>query len=65
MHILVNGVASDVCSGTLAQALENLGYHDAIVATALNGSFVPAARREMTVLAEGDALEILAPMQGG
>lgn len=65
MHILVNGVARDVCAGTLAQALEILGYRDAIVATALNGSFVPASRREVAVLAEGDALEILAPMQGG
>ena len=65
MHILVNGATRDVRAATLAQALEALGYRQAIVATALNGTFVPAHRRDATALAEGDALEILAPMQGG
>ena len=65
MHILVNGDAHDVRATTLSQALDALGYQQAIVATALNGSFVPADRREATTLADGDALEILAPMQGG
>jgi len=65
MHLLVNGTAHDVRATTLSQALEALGYRQAIVATALNGSFVPADRRHATVLADGDALEILAPMQGG
>jgi sulfur carrier protein len=49
----------------LSQALDALGYRQAIVATALNGIFVPADRRGTTMLADGDALEILAPMQGG
>jgi sulfur carrier protein len=65
MHILVNGDAHDVRATTLAQALDALGYRQAIVATALNGVFVPADRRDATALADGDALEILAPMQGG
>ncbi|EIL89318.1 thiamine biosynthesis protein ThiS [Rhodanobacter fulvus Jip2] len=65
MHILVNGAAHDVCATTLAQALDALGYRRAIVATALNGAFVPTDHRDTTALAEGDALEILAPMQGG
>ncbi len=65
MHLLVNGAAHDVPAATLSQALEVLGYRQAIVATALNGSFVPADRRETTALSDGDALGILAPMQGG
>jgi sulfur carrier protein len=65
MHILVNGAARDVRATTVSQALDALGYRQAIVATALNGSFVPADRRHTTALADGDALEILAPMQGG
>lgn len=65
MRLFVNGVAREVAATTLAQALGALDYGEAIVATALNGSFVPASRRDSTVLADGDALEILAPMQGG
>ena len=65
MHLLVNGAAHDVRATTLSQALDALGYRQAIVATALNGIFVPADRRETTTLADGDALEILAPTQGG
>jgi sulfur carrier protein len=65
MHLFVNGAAHDVRATTLSQALDALGYRQAIVATALNGVFVPADRRDATALADGDALEILAPMQGG
>jgi sulfur carrier protein len=49
----------------LAEALAELGWRDARVATALNGDFLPKAAREATALTEGDRLEVLAPMQGG
>ena len=49
----------------LAEALAELGYAGAVVATAVNEAFVPAAVRAQTVLVDGDRLEILAPMQGG
>lgn len=65
MHITVNGVARAIRATTLARALDELDYHQAIVATAVNGRFVAASQRHTTALAEGDALEILAPMQGG
>jgi sulfur carrier protein len=42
-----------------------LGYGEAVVATALNGEFVPVSSRNEARLTEGDRLEILAPMQGG
>jgi sulfur carrier protein len=65
MKIEVNGAPRDVAPGTLAEALEALGWGDMRVATALNGSFVPAAARGQTRLAEGDRLEVLTAMQGG
>lgn len=65
MQIIVNGVGQELRATTLAQALDELDYGDTIVATALNGRFVAAAGRGSTELANGDILEILAPMQGG
>ena len=65
MKILVNGDAREVSAASLAAALEELGLGQAVVATALNGEFVAAAARESTGLADGDRVEVLAPMQGG
>ncbi len=65
MRILVNGAWRDTGAVNLAGALEELGYADTVVATALNGEFVPAGSRPEARLTEGDRLEILAPMQGG
>jgi len=65
MQIIVNGVERKLRATTLAQALDELDYGDTIIATALNGRFVAAAARPSTALANGDALEIVAPMQGG
>ncbi|MEO7067642.1 MAG: sulfur carrier protein ThiS [Rhodanobacter sp.] len=65
MHILVNGVPHEVLASNCSHALEELGYAQTIVATALNGTFLSASERENIALSDGDALEILAPMQGG
>ena len=66
MQILVNGAARDVSqAANLAAALAELGFADAVVATAVNGQFVPAGARSGVVLEYGDQLEVLAPMQGG
>jgi sulfur carrier protein len=65
MRIQVNGAWREVASAVLAAALADLGYGDAVVTTAVNGEFVAAAARAHTQLAEGDRLEVLAPMQGG
>ena len=65
MKIIVNGQLLDVSVTLLEAALGELGYGEARVATALNGEFVPVAARAATALADGDRLEVLAPMQGG
>ena len=65
MRIFVNGNRHDIEPATLALALNALGYGGKKIATAVNGRFVPQAARQSTELADGDQLEIVAPMQGG
>lgn len=65
MKILVNGVSRETEAVKLAAALGELGYGEQVVATAVNGEFVSAEARAHTKLAEGDRVEVLAPMQGG
>jgi sulfur carrier protein len=65
MKIIVNGDVRSVSAACLADALEELGFDGAVVATAVNEEFVTAASREDTQLSDGDRLEVLAPMQGG
>lgn len=63
--VRVNGEERLTQAISLADLLEETGYGSARVATAVNGAFVPARMREGTVLAEGDAIEVVAPRQGG
>lgn len=65
MRILVNGEWRETGAAQLSAALEELGYGHSIVSTAVNGEFVAAQARAGTSLAEGDRIEVLAPMQGG
>jgi sulfur carrier protein len=65
MNILVNNEAREIAGRSLADALEELGYGDAVIGTAVNGDFVPARTRAALILREGDRLELLAPMRGG
>lgn len=65
MKIEVNGEAREVAASQLDAVLAELGWGEAKVATALNGTFVPAAARSATTLGDGDRLEVLSAMQGG
>jgi len=65
MTLLLNGAPHEIAGKTLAEALSELGYAGRIVATAVNGDFVPARRRAEVALNEGDRIEVVAPMQGG
>lgn len=65
MRLVVNGEAREVAADTLAALLSELDYAGNWLATALNGDVVPAAARPHCRLAEGDRVEILAPMKGG
>lgn len=65
MKITVNAKPYEVSATDLQSVLDELGFAAATVATALNGSFVARSARAGIKLAEGDRLEVLAPMQGG
>ena len=65
MRLFVNGVEQEIAADTLAATLLRLDYGEARVATALNGVFVPARKRDETAVREGDRIEIVAPRQGG
>jgi sulfur carrier protein len=65
MTIILNGEACEVTASVLAEALAELGYGTACIATAVNGAFVTAASRASTMLNAGDAVEVVAPRQGG
>jgi sulfur carrier protein len=70
MRVIVNGkpreTGAATLAGLLAEFLQSLGApSDARVATALNGEFAPKGKRAVTLLNDGDRIEIVAPMQGG
>ncbi|MBU2360875.1 MAG: sulfur carrier protein ThiS [Alphaproteobacteria bacterium] len=65
MKLQLNGAAIESQVTTLADLLVAEGFGDAKVATAVNGTFVPALARFNHALTPGDAIEVLAPMQGG
>jgi sulfur carrier protein len=65
LHLVVNGQPHEAPAGsTLAQLVERLQPR-APFAVAVNLQFVPRARYADTPLAEGDTIEIIAPVTGG
>ena len=65
MQILLNGERVTTDAHTLDELCAKLGFGEAKVATAINGSFVAATARERTTLSDADEVEIVAPRQGG
>ena len=65
MKLQLNGAPIVVEEKILADVLVAQGFGGAKVATAVNGTFVPASSRATHVLRDGDSIEVLAPMQGG
>ncbi len=63
--ITVNGERTETPARTLAELVAAGGFAETQVATALNGDFVARGARAATLLTEGDAVEIVAPRQGG
>ena len=65
MRIRVNGRLLEVQATTLAGLLEELGYGDSKVGTAINQDYVRDRDRGAKMLEDGDAVEIVTPRQGG
>ena len=64
--VSVDGRTLQLAPGsTLATLLEQLGHAPAEVATAVNGGFVARERRDMQLLADGDAVLLFQPIVGG
>lgn len=65
MRICVNGRPLEVAATTLSSLLQELGYADQKVGTAVNQEFVRDKDRADIRLRDGDAVEIVTPRQGG
>ena len=65
MQILLNGKGYTTEASDLDELCATLGFADAKIATAMNGSFVAASERKATKLADAAEIEIVAPRQGG
>lgn len=65
MKIIINGQPLEVEAAALDGIILELGFADQRVAVARNGEFVLKGEWETTAIEAGDALEVLAPMQGG
>ena len=65
MRLIVNGTAMDAPAADLTRLIEALELDPSVVATAVNGDFVPRSERNAVTLRDGDQVEILSPRQGG
>lgn len=66
MKIIVNGKERLLDAPlNLYDILEQEGVIEMMIAVARNGAFVPRGEYRTTALKDGDAIEIVAPMQGG
>jgi len=66
MQITLNGEPTEVADRvTVRSLLRSLELADAAIAIAVNGTFVPRSLHDEHELRSGDAVELVAPMQGG
>lgn len=64
-RVRLNGDEISTAVPTLDALLAESGFADMKVATAINGTFVPARQRATRSLADGDHIEVVAARQGG
>lgn len=65
LHIVLNGADAATPARTVQELVELQQVSELKIATAVNGHFVPAAKRATTLLNNGDRVEIVSPRQGG
>ncbi|NRA63532.1 MAG: sulfur carrier protein ThiS [Pseudobacteriovorax sp.] len=66
MEIQINGKLSTIPENlTISELIKHLGYRQGSIAVAQNQSCVLRRDYEHTRIAQGDDIEILAPMSGG
>lgn len=64
-RVTVNGETVATRARTLEALLVERGYAELKVATALNGTFVPARARAAQQVTHGDHVEVVSARQGG
>jgi sulfur carrier protein len=66
IEVIVNGERVQIPERlNIKETIEALDYRKKGFAVALNGTFVPIAKYEDTIVQDSDSIEILAPVQGG
>ncbi len=65
IDLVLNGRPLASVARTVGDLVREQEFTDVRIATAVNGHFVPEARRATTALNPGDRVEIVAPRQGG
>ncbi|MGH1378961.1 MAG: sulfur carrier protein ThiS [Alphaproteobacteria bacterium] len=66
MNITINGTVKAIDGPlNLTELLSLEGYKDKLVAIAINNHFVARSSYDDQIIQENDAIEIVAPMQGG
>ncbi len=66
MNVILNGTSLNLEGKVNIESfLEESGYENKIVAVAINGDFVPKSAYGTHMIGDNDAIEIVAPMQGG
>ena len=65
MLIKLNGNEKQTNTNDLQSFCIELEFNPRVIATAVNGKFIPRDDRKQIKLSEGDQIEIFAPSQGG
>ena len=66
ISLFLNGQEKEISEGAcLSEALAVWDYSEPHFAIAINQAFVPRSEYGETLLKSGDAIEVVAPMQGG
>jgi sulfur carrier protein len=65
MRVLLNGEEIETGADDLAAFVNERDFDPTVVATALNGDFVPRGQRADTPLKPDDKIEVFSPRQGG
>ena len=65
MAVNINGEEVDAAGKTLADYLEEAGYDTRGIAIERNGAIVPKSQYALTVLQDGDTVEVVRCVAGG
>lgn len=65
MMVTINGTALDISGITVGDYLVQNNYSSSRIAVELNGEILPKSKYDLTVLKDGDTVEIVSFVGGG